>query len=85
MDVMTMCLVLFTDDKHGQLGAVTLEACAKALGVQDVGEVAKVLLGQGVRDPLTIDHLALGKGDVHRVGDPVIEVVGFEVGGCEHG
>jgi hypothetical protein len=29
--------------------------------------------------------LALGKRDVHRVGDPVFEVVGFEVGGCEHG
>ena len=85
VDVMTMCLVLLSDDKHGQLGAVTLEACAKALGVQDVGEVAKVLLGKRVRDPLPIDHLALGKGDVHRVGDPVFEVVGLEVGGCGHG
>ncbi len=37
-----------------------------------------------MRDPLPLDHLALGKGDVHRVGDPVVEVVGFEVGGCEH-
>lgn len=84
VDVMTMCLVLFTDDKHGQLCAVTLEACAKALGVQLVGKVAKVLLGQRVCDPLTIDHLALGKGDVHRVGDPVLEVVGFEIYGGEH-
>ena len=81
MDVMTMCLVLLSDDKHRQLGAITLEACAKALGIQDVGEVAKVLLGKRVRDPLTIDHLALGKGDVHRVGDPVFEVVGLEVAG----
>ena len=85
VDVVTMCLVLLSDDEHRQLGAVTLEACAKELGVQDVGEVAKVLLGKRVRDPLTIDHLALGKRDVHRVGDPVFEVVGFEVGGCEHG
>ena len=84
VDVMTMCLVLFTDNEHGQLGAVTLEACAKALGVQDVGEVAEVLLGKRVRDPLPIDHLALGKRDVHRVRNPVLEVVGFEVGGCEH-
>ena len=45
MDVVTMCLVLLSDNEHGQLGAVTLEACAKALGVQDVGEVAKVLFG----------------------------------------
>ena len=45
MDVVTMCLVLFLDDKHRQLGAVTLEACAKALGVQLVGKVAEVLLG----------------------------------------
>lgn len=28
MDVVTMCLVLLSDDKHGQLGAVTLESCA---------------------------------------------------------
>ena len=85
VDVMTMCLVLFTDDEHGQLGAVTLEACAETLGVQDVGKVAEVLLGQRVRDPLPIDHLALGKGDVHRVGDLVLEVVGFEICGGEHG
>jgi len=45
MDVVTMRLVLFLDDKHRQLVAVTLEACAKALGVQLVGKVAKVLLG----------------------------------------
>ena len=45
MDVVTMRLVLLLDDKHRQLGAVTLEACAKALGVQDVGKVAEVLLG----------------------------------------
>jgi len=85
VDVVAMCLVLLSDDEHRQLCAVTLEACAKALGVQDVGEVAKVLLGKRVRDPLPIDHLALGKRDVHRVGDPVLEVVGFELGGCEHG
>ena len=80
-----MCLVLLSDDEHGELGAVTLEAYAKALGVQDVGKVAEVLLGQRVRDPLPIDHLALRKRDVDRVGDPVFEVVGFEVSGREHG
>ena len=85
MDVVTMCLVLFTDDEHGELGAVTLEACAKALGIQLVGKVAEVLLGQRVRDPLPIDHLALGKRDVDRVGDPVFEVVGLEICGGEHG
>ena len=45
MDVVTMRLVLFTDDEHRQLGAVTFEACAEALGVQFVGKVAEVLLG----------------------------------------
>lgn len=45
MDMVTMRLVLLTNDEHRQLGAVTLEAGAKALGVQDVGEVAEVLLG----------------------------------------
>jgi len=45
MDVVTMCLVLLSDDEHGQLGSVTLEACAETLGVQDVGEVAEVLFG----------------------------------------
>ncbi len=45
MDVVTMCLVLLSDDEHGELGTITLEACAEALGVQDVGEVAEVLLG----------------------------------------
>ena len=45
MDVVTMCLVLLSDDEHRKLCAVTLEACAKALGVQDVGKVAKVLFG----------------------------------------
>ena len=45
MDVVTMRLVLFTNDKHRQLGAVTLELDAKALGVQLVGKVAEVLLG----------------------------------------
>ena len=45
VDVVTMCLVLLSDDEHGQLVTVTLEACAKALGVQDVGEVAEVLFG----------------------------------------
>ena len=45
MDVVTMRLVLFTNDEHRQLVAVTLEFCAKALGVQLVGEVAEVLLG----------------------------------------
>jgi hypothetical protein len=29
--------------------------------------------------------LALGKRDVHRVGDPMFEVVGFEICGGEHG
>ena len=28
VDVVTMCLVLLSDDKHRQLGAVTLKACA---------------------------------------------------------
>ncbi len=45
MDVVTMGLVLFTNDEHRQLVAVTFEFCAKALGVQLVGEVAEVLLG----------------------------------------
>jgi hypothetical protein len=40
-----MCLVLLSDDEHRQLCAVTLEACAEALGVQLVGEVAEVLFG----------------------------------------
>ena len=84
IDVVTMCLVLLSDDKHGELGTVTLKACVKALGVQDVGEAAKVLLRKLVRDPLTIDHLALRKRNVHRVWGPVLEAVGFEVRGCEH-
>ena len=45
MDVMTMGLVLLLDDEHRQLGAVTLELDAKALGVQLVGKVAEVLPG----------------------------------------
>ena len=85
MDVVTMCLVLLTDNEHRQLGAVTFEFCSKALGVQLVGKVAEVLLGQCVRDPLPIDHLALGKRNVDRVGDPVFEVVGLEICGGEHG
>ena len=80
-----MGLVLFLDDEHRQLDAVTFEAGAKALGVQLVGKVAEVLLGKRVRDPLPIDHLALGKRDVDRVGDPVVEVVGLEICGGEHG
>ena len=80
-----MRLVLLLDDEHRQLVAVTFEACAKALGVQDVGKVAEVLLGKRVRDPLPIDHLALGKRNVDRVWDPVFEVVGLEVCGGEHG
>lgn len=84
MDVVTMCLVLLSDDEHGKLGTVALEACAKALCVQDVGEVAKVLLGKRVGDPLPIDHLALGKRNVHRVRDPVFEVVGLEICGGKH-
>ena len=58
MDVVTMCLVLLTDNEHRQLGAVTLELAAIALGVQLVGKVAEVLLGQRIRDPLPINHLA---------------------------
>ena len=85
MDVVTMRLILLLDDEHRQLGAVTLEFCAKAPGVQLVGKVTEVLLGQRVRDPLPIDHLALGKRNVDRVGDPVFEVVRLEVGGCGHG
>lgn len=42
------------------------------------------MFGQRVRDPLTIDHLALGKRDAHRVGDPVLKIIGFEIGGIEH-
>ena len=76
-------MVLLSDDEHGQLVAVTFEACAEALGVQLVGKVAEALLGKRVRDPLPIDHLALGKRNVHRVWNPVFEVVGFEVGGCD--
>ena len=45
MDVVTMGLVLFTDNEHRQLGAVTFELGAEALGVQIVGKVAEVLLG----------------------------------------
>ena len=85
MDVVTMRLVLFTNDEHRQLVAVTLEACAKALGIQLIGKVAEVLLGQRVRDPLPIDHLALGKRNVDRIWDPVFEVVGLEICGGEHG
>ncbi len=85
MDVVTMGLFLFTDDEHRQLLPVTFEACAKAFGVQLVGKVAEVLLGQRVRDPLSIDHLALGKRDVDRVGNPVFEVVGLEICRGEHG
>ncbi len=84
MDVVTMGLVLFTDDEHRQLGAVTFELGAKALCVQFIGKVAEVLLGQRVRDPLPINHLALGKCNVHRVWDPVFEVVGLEICGCQH-
>ena len=47
--------------------------------------MAEVLLGKRVRDPLPIDHLALGKRNVDRVWDPVFEVVGLEVCGGEHG
>ena len=85
MDVVTMGLVLFTNDEHRQFVSVTFEACAIALGVQLVGKVAEVLLGQRVRDPLPIDHLALGKRNVDRVWDPVFEVVGLEICGGEHG
>ena len=85
VDVVTMGLVLLTDNEHRQLGAVTFEPCAIALGVQLVGKVAEVLLGQRVSDPLPIDHLALGKRNVDRVWDPVFEVVGFEICGGEHG
>jgi len=45
MDVVTMCLVLFTNDEHRQLVAVTFELGAIALCVQLVGKVAEVLLG----------------------------------------
>ena len=45
MDVVTMCLVLFLNDKHRQLVAVAFEACAETLGVQLIGKVAEVLLG----------------------------------------
>jgi hypothetical protein len=60
VDVVTVRLVLLTDDEHGQLLPVTLEPGAKDGCVQLVCEVAEVLLGESVRDPLTIDHLALG-------------------------
>ena len=85
MDVVTMSLVLLTDDEHRQFVAVMFEFGAEALCVQLVGKVAEVLLGKRVRDPLPIDHLALGKRNVDRVGDPVVEVVALEVGGCGHG
>ena len=85
MDVVTMRLVLLLDDKHRQFVAVTFEACAKALGIQLIGKVAEVLLGQRVRDPLPIDHLALGKRNVDRIWDPVVEVVRLEICGGEHG
>ena len=85
MDVVTMGLILFTDNEHPQLLPVTLELDAKALGVQLVGKVAEVLLGQRIRDPLPIDHLALGKRNVDRVWDPVFEVVGLEICGGKHG
>ena len=85
MDVVTMGLVLFTDNEHRQLDAVMLELAAIALAVQLVGKVAEVLLGKRIRDPLSIDHLALGKRNVDRVGDPVFEVVGLEICGGEHG
>jgi hypothetical protein len=84
VDVMAVCMVLLSDDKHGELGTVTLKACVKALGVKDVGEVAEVLLGKRVRDPLPIDHLALSERNVHRVGDPVNNVVRLAFGGCKY-
>ena len=75
MNVVTMCLVLLTDDEHRQLDAVAFELGAIALGVKLVRKVAEVLLGKRIRDPLPIDHLALGKRDVDGVGNPVFEVV----------
>ena len=84
MDVVTMGLVLLSDDEHRQLVAVTFEFCSKTLGVQFIGKVAEVLLGQRIRDPLPIDHLALGKRNVDRISDPVFEVVCLEICGCKH-
>ena len=45
MDVVTMRLVLLSDDEYRQLGAMTFEAGAETLGVQLVGKVTEVLLG----------------------------------------
>ena len=45
MDVVTMGLVLFTDDEHRKLGVVSSGFGPKALCVQLVGKVAEVLLG----------------------------------------
>ena len=84
MDVVAVGLILFTDDEHRQLDAVSFEFCSKTFGVQLVGKVAEILLGKCVCNPLPIDHLALGKSDVDRVGYPVVEVVGFEICCCQH-
>ncbi len=85
VDVVTVGVVLLTDDEHQQFGPVALELVAEALGVQLVGKVEEVLLGKRVCDPLPIDHLAFGERNVDRVGDPVLEVVGLVMCGGGHG
>ena len=72
MDVVTMRLILLLDDKHRQLGAVTLEAGAKALGVQFIGKVAEVLLGKRVRDPQRSNRDQMPTDRRHR-----LEALGF--------
>ena len=85
VQVVTVGSIVLTDNKHGQPFAEAFEPCSKDPGVQLVGKVTEVLLRPKIIEPFSINTLLLGKRDVHRVGDPVLEVVSFDVLGFGHG
>ncbi len=82
---MTVGSIVLTDNKHSQPFAEAFEPCPKGPGVQLVGKVTEVLLRPEIIKPFAIHTLLLGKRDVHRVWDPVLEVVSFYVLGFGHG
>ena len=81
---MSLCLVAFLHNKHLKLPPVSSEGVTIDPLVKPVREVPKVLLGNRIGNPLTINNLLLGKRKVDGVLHLVLIVVVFDYGRINH-
>jgi hypothetical protein len=81
---MSLCLVAFSHNKHLKLPPVSSESIPIDPLVKPVGEVSKVLPGNRIGNPLTIDDLLLCKREIDGVLNLMLVVIAFDYGWVDH-